>query len=295
MGESSYKSGFVAILGRPNVGKSTLINYLIGEKISIVTPKPQTTRHKITAILTNEKGQIILLDTPGLHKGKKELNKIMMEQTLSAVGENDLIIFITDVAKNSFQKDFEYFQLLEGYKVLLFINKVDLVKREDLLPVIEKYHFTGLFKEILPLSLLKGENCDKIIDLILKYIPEGPKFYPDDIISAENIRFIVAEIIREKIFLLIHEEVPYSIGVIIDYFDEGDKITKIGATIVVERNSQKGILIGKHGKMLKQIGIKAREEIEQLLNKKVYLELFVKVIKNWTKDPKKAKDIFYQK
>jgi len=287
-----FKSGFVAILGRPNVGKSTLVNYLVGQKISIVTEKPQTTRHKISAILTFDSAQIILLDTPGLHKGKKEINTLMMEQALSAVTDNDLIIFITDTSKNNFEKDSEYLKLLEGYTNILLINKVDLIKREQLLPMIEKYNETNLFKEILPLSLTKGENCDKIVDIILKYLPEGPKYYPDDIISTENERFIVAEIIREKTFLLTHQEVPYSIGVKIDYFNEEENITKIGATIIVERDSQKAIIIGKKGQMIKKIGTFAREEIERFLNKKVYLELFVKVIKNWTKDRKKVREIF---
>jgi GTP-binding protein Era len=287
-----YKSGFVSILGRPNVGKSTLINYLLGEKISIVTPKPQTTRHKITCIFTNEKGQIIFLDTPGLHKGKKELNKAMMEQTLSAIKDNDLVIFLTDVSKNNFQKDSEYFELFKNLKVLLFINKVDLINRLELLPMIEQYNSTGIFKEILPISLTKGENCDKIVDLIFKYLPDGPQYYPEDILSTENERFIISEIIREKVFLQTKEEVPYSIGVLIDYFKEDEKLVKIGATIIVERDSQKGIIIGKKGSMLKKIGTLAREEIERFLNKKVFLELFVKVVKNWTKDPKKVKEIF---
>jgi GTP-binding protein Era len=169
---------------------------------------------------------------------------------------------------------------------------VDLIRRDELLPIIEKYHNLNIFEEIIPISLTKGENCGKIIDVILKYLPEGPKYYPDDIISTENERFIVAEIVREKVFMLTHEEIPYSVGVIIDYFHDEENIAKIGASIIVERDSQKAIIIGKKGKMIKEIGIMAREEIETLLNKKVFLELFVKVIKNWTKDGKKVKEIF---
>ncbi len=293
MENKNFKSGFVVVLGRPNVGKSTLINYLLGEKISIVSPKPQTTRNKITAILTDEKGQIILLDTPGLHKGKKELNKVMMEQALSGLGNNDLVVFVTEPVRHAFEKDSEYFKLLEGFNVVLLINKVDLIKKEELLPIIEKYNETGLFREIVPISLRKGFNCEKLTDIFLKYLPEGPQYYPEDILSAENERFIVAEIIREKVFLETREEIPYSAGVVIDYFNEEENIIKIGANVIVERDSQKSIIIGKKGEMLKKIGTLARKDIERLLGKKVFLSLFVKVVKNWTKDSKKVKEIFY--
>ncbi len=280
------------MIGRPNVGKSTLINYLIGEKITIVSPKPQTTRNRITAILSLDEGQIIFLDTPGLHNGKKELNKIMMEQALSAIGNNDLVVFLTDTVGNVFEKDSKYFSLLKDYNVVLVINKVDLIQKEKLLPIMEKYSNTRLFKEIIPVSLKKGYNCEKLIKIFLKYLPEGPKYYPDDIISAENERFIVAEIIREKLFLETRKEVPYSVGILMDYFKEDENLIKIGATVVVERDSQKAIVIGKKGEMLKKIGSSARQDIEKLLGKKVFLTLFVKVIKNWTKDNKKIKEIF---
>ena len=289
---TNYKSGFVTVIGRPNVGKSTLINYLIGEKITIVSPKPQTTRNRITAILSLDEGQIIFLDTPGLHNGKKELNKIMMEQALSAIGNNDLVVFLTDTVGNVFEKDSKYFSLLKDYNVVLIINKVDLIQKEKLLPIMEKYSNTRLFKEIIPVSLKKGYNCEKLIKIFLKYLPEGPKYYPDDIISAENERFIVAEIIREKLFLETRKEVPYSVGILMDYFKEDENLIKIGATVVVERDSQKAIVIGKKGEMLKKIGSSARQDIEKLLGKKVFLTLFVKVIKNWTKDNKKIKEIF---
>ncbi len=288
----NFKSGFVAILGRPNVGKSTLVNYLLGEKLVIVTSKPQTTRHKISAILTTESAQIILLDTPGLHQSRKELNKLMIEQALSAIDDNDLVVYITDTGKSSFDKDFKYLKLIENKKAMLIINKIDTIDKLKLLPLIEKYSKLGIFKEILPISLKKGFNCEKILPLILEYLPEGPKYYPDDIISNENERFLVAEMIREKVFILAHEEVPYSIGVIIDYFKESEKLIKIGATIVVEKPSQKAIIIGKKGEMIKKIGILARKDIENFLRKKVFLELFVKVIKNWTKDKNKVKNIF---
>ena len=291
MDNENFKSGFVAILGRPNVGKSTLVNYLVGEKISIVSSKPQTTRNKIRAILTDNRGQIILLDTPGLHKGKKELNKIMMEQALSGLGENDLVVFVTEASKNSFQKDKKYFDILKGFNVILLINKVDKVKKEELLPLIEEYDSTKIFKEIIPISLKKGFNCEKLTDVFLSYLPEGPKYYPDDIISTENERFFVSEIIREKVFIETRKEIPYSVGVIIDYFEEKDNLVKIGATVIVERDSQKGIIIGKKGEMLKRIGTLARKDMEKFLGKKVFLTLFVKVVKNWTKDSKKIKDI----
>ncbi len=286
----SVKSGYVAILGRPNVGKSTLVNYLVGQKISIVTHKPQTTRNKIFGIANFKEGQIILIDTPGLHKANKELNKAMMKEALRSIEDADLNIFITDVSPNNFEKDQEFLKILENRKNLLFINKIDLIKKPELLPMIEKYNDTGLFLEIVPISLLKGDNLEKITEVIFKYLPEGPAFYPDDITSTESIRFIVAEIIREKVFLKTREEIPYSTSVIIDYFQEEDDIVKIGATIIVEKDSQKKIVIGSKGSMIKEIGKAAREELEIFLGKKVFLELFVKVVKNWTKNPRKVQE-----
>ncbi len=286
----SFKSGYVAILGRPNVGKSTLVNYLVGQKISIVTHKPQTTRNKIFGIANFKEGQIILIDTPGLHKANKELNKAMMKEALRSIEDADLNIFITDVSPNNFEKDQEFLKILENRKNILFINKIDLIKKPELLPMIEKYNDTGLFLEIVPISLLKGDNLEKITEVIFKYLPEGPAFYPDDITSTESIRFIVAEIIREKVFLKTREEIPYSTSVIIDYFQEEDGIIKIGATIIVEKDSQKKIVIGSKGSMIKEIGKAAREELEIFLGKKVFLELFVKVVKNWTKNPRKVQE-----
>ncbi len=286
----SFKSGYVAILGRPNVGKSTLLNYLVGQKISIVTYKPQTTRKKILGIANFKEGQIILIDTPGLHKAQKELNKAMMKEALSGIEDGDLIIYITDVDEKNFEKDYEYIKMLEGKKNLLFINKIDLIKKSQLLPMIEKYNETGLFLEIVPISLLKGENLDVIPEVIFKYLPEGPKFYPEDMSSPLTQRFIVSEIIREKVFLKTREEIPYSTSVIIDYFEENDNLIKIGATIIVEKDSQKKIVIGSKGSMIKEIGKASREELEIFLGKKVYLELFVKVVKNWTKNPRKVNE-----
>ncbi len=286
----SFKSGYVAILGRPNVGKSTLVNYLVGQKISIVTHKPQTTRNKIFGIANFKQGQIILIDTPGLHKAKKELNKAMMKEALRSVEDADLNIFITDTSQDNFEKDQEFLKILENRKNILFINKIDLIKKPELLPMIEKYNNTGLFLEIVPISLIKGDNLDKIVDVIFKYLPEGPAFYPEDITSTETERFIVAEIIREKVFLKTHEEIPYSTSVIIDYFKEEDNLIRIGATIIVEKDSQKKIVIGSKGSMIKEIGKAAREELEIFLGKKVFLELFVKVVKNWTKNPRKVQE-----
>ncbi len=286
----SFKSGYVAILGRPNVGKSTLVNYLVGQKISIVTHKPQTTRNKIFGIANFKEGQIILIDTPGLHKANKELNKAMMKEALRSIEDADLNIFITDVSPNNFEKDQEFLKILENRKNILFINKIDLIKKPELLPMIEKYNDSGLFLEIVPISLLKGDNLERITEVIFKYLPEGPAFYPDDITSTESIRFIVAEIIREKVFLKTREEIPYSTSVIIDYFQEEDGIIKIGATIIVEKDSQKKIVIGSKGSMIKEIGKAAREELEIFLGKKVFLELFVKVVKNWTKNPRKVQE-----
>ena len=286
----SFKSGYVAILGRPNVGKSTLVNYLVGQKISIVTHKPQTTRNKIFGIANFKQGQIILIDTPGLHKAKKELNKAMMREALKSIEDADLNIFITDTSPDNFEKDQEFLKMLENRKNILFINKIDLIKKPNLLPMIEKYDNTGLFLEIVPISLIKGDNLDKIVDIIFKYLPEGPAFYPEDITSTETERFIVAEIIREKVFLKTREEIPYSTSVAIDYFKEEDNLIRIGATIIVEKDSQKKIVIGSKGSMIKEIGKAAREELEIFLGKKVFLELFVKVVKNWTKNPRKVQE-----
>lgn len=285
-----FKSGYVAILGRPNVGKSTLVNYLVGQKISIVTHKPQTTRNKIFGIANFKQGQIILIDTPGLHRARKELNKAMMKEALKSVEDADLNIFITDTHKNNFEKDRVFLNLLENRKNILFINKIDLIKKSEVLPMIEKYNETGLFLEIVPISLLKGENLDKIVDIIFKYLPEGPAFYPDNIVSTETERFIVAEIIREKVFLKLREEIPYSTSVIIDYFYDEENLVKIGASIIVEKESHKKIVIGKKGSMIKDIGIAAREELELFLGKRVYLNLFVKVVKNWTSNPRKVQE-----
>ncbi len=287
-----FKSGYVTILGRPNVGKSTLLNYLVGEKISIVTYKPQTTRRKILGIANFPQGQIIIIDTPGLHKHEKELNKAMMREALSSLEEGDLIIYITDVDERNFEKDYEYIKMLEGKKAILFINKIDLIKKSLLLPMIEKYHNTGFFLEIVPISLIKGDNLDRIVDVIFKYLPEGPQYYPEDMKTPQTLRFLVSEIIREKIFLKTREEIPYSTSVLIDYFEEEDNLVRIGATIIVEKDSQKKIVIGAKGSMIKEIGKSAREEIELLLGKKVYLELYVKVVKNWTKDAKKVQQFF---
>ena len=285
-----FKSGYVAILGRPNVGKSTLVNYLVGQKISIVTHKPQTTRNKIFGIANFKEGQIILIDTPGLHKANKELNKAMIKEAMKSIEDADLNIFITDTDSRNFEKDSEFLKILEGKKNILFINKIDLIKKPELLPMIERYNETGLFLEIVPISLIKGDNLDKIVEVIFKYLPEGPAFYPEDMTSTETERFIVAEIIREKVFLKTREEIPYSTSVVIDYFKEEDNLIKIGATIIVEKDSQKKIVIGSKGSMIKEIGKAAREELEIFLGKKVYLELFVKVVKNWTKNPRKVQE-----
>ncbi len=295
MESKNFKSGFVAILGRANVGKSTLLNFLLGEKISIVSSKPQTTRYTITGILNMEDAQIVLLDTPGLHNPKKQMNRIMMAQTQSVISDNNLVVYVTDVDKNNFEKDKNYLKQNKISNAILLINKVDLIKKEELLPLIEKYNSLGVFDEIIPISLKKLQNLENIVNIILKYLPCGPQYYPDDIISPDSEKFIVSEMIREKVFNLTHEEIPYSVAVTIDYFQEFDKLSKIGATIIVEKSSQKSILVGKNGDMIKKIGIAARKDIEKFLNKKIYLELFVKVVDNWTKDSDIVQDVISSK
>jgi GTP-binding protein Era len=284
-----FRCGYVAIVGLPNVGKSTLLNTLLGQKISIVSPKPQTTRHKLLGICSTESFQIIFLDTPGLLKPKYALQEIMMECTDSAAAEADVILFMIDAVDPpdpGQQKGVEY---LRGLKAVpwLVINKVDLVFKPTLLPLIEAYARTELFREIFPISALKGIGTDDLLRALAREIPEHPPLYPLDIASEHSERFLVAEIIREKLFLHCHEEIPYSATVDVTAFQEKEEgKTVISAEIYVEKDSQKGIVIGRGGSMLKRIGASARKEIEDLIQKQVFLDLHVKVIDDWRKNRK---------
>lgn len=281
---TEHKSGFVSIIGRPNVGKSTFMNRVIGHKIAIMSDKAQTTRNKIQGVMTREDAQIIFLDTPGIHKPKHKLGDYMMRVAKNTLSEIDAIIFMVNVNEDIGRGDEYIMEMLKNVKtpVFLVLNKIDLVHPDALMPKIEKYKTYMDFTEIVPISALEGLNVDHFIDVLKDYLPEGPKYYPDDQISDHPEQFVVGEIIREKILHLTSEEIPHAIGVNVDrMIKESEERVRIEATIFVERDSQKGIVIGKGGKKLKEVGKRARRDIEMLLGSKVYLELWVKVQKDW--------------
>ena len=290
-----FKSGFVSIIGRPNVGKSTLLNLILGEKISITTKKPQTTRNRITGIKNLPSAQIVFWDTPGIHKARDILNKMMVKTALSTISEVDVIFFMIDADKRSGQGDNFILSLLETVKipVILVINKIDLVEKGMLLPLIETMSKKYPFKEIVPISSKTGEGLDRLMSVVVESINEGPRYFPDDIVTDMPERFIVSEMIREKILQRLHEEVPYLTAVEIEKFDEPQDrdVIIINALIIVERDSQKRIVVGKGGKMIKVIGTLARKEIESLLGTKVYLELFVKVKSGWSRSEQSLRDL----
>ena len=281
---TEHKSGFVSIIGRPNVGKSTFMNRVIGHKIAIMSDKAQTTRNKIQGVMTRNDAQIIFLDTPGIHKPKHKLGDYMMRETKNTLSEIDAIMFMVNVNEEIGRGDEYIMEMLKNVKtpVFLVLNKIDLVHPDALMPRIEQYQKYMNFTEIVPISALEGLNVDHFIDVLKTYLPEGPKYYPDDQISDHPEQFVVSEIIREKILHLTSEEIPHAIGVNVDrMIKENDERVRVEATIYVERDSQKGIVIGKGGKKLKEVGKRARHDIEMLLGSKVYLELWVKVQKDW--------------
>lgn len=281
-----FKSGFVAIIGRPNVGKSTLLNGIVEQKVAIMSNKPQTTRNKIQGIYTDKDAQIVFIDTPGIHKPKSELSTFMNKSAYSATRDVEVILFLTNVDEPISTGDKMIIENLKSSKskVFLVLNKIDLISKEELFKFITNLssEYQDIFSEIIPISAKKGTNVDVLLDLIKANLLEGPKYYPDDMISDHPERFIFKEIIREKILQLTGEEIPHSIAVTIDSIKKkkNDSLL-IQASIIVERDSQKGIIIGKGGKKLKQIGTLARSELEDILGSKIYLETFVKVEKNW--------------
>jgi len=291
------KSGFIAIVGRPNVGKSTLLNAIVGEKLAITSSKPQTTRNRITGIRNTEDGQFIFLDTPGIHQAKTPLNRYMVKAATSAFGEVDLILLIVEADRGFDPDDGLILDTLEtaGVPVFLVVNKIDLVAKPMLLPLIDRFRGLYDFREIVPLSAATGDGVDRLLDLIRDAMPEGPKLFPDEMFTDNSERFIAAEIVREKILELTHREIPYATAVTVDSFkeDEEKNRIRIAATITVEKDSQKGILIGKGGRMLKEIGTQSRLEMEKFFAAKIFLELFVRVRKDWTKDPRWLKEFGY--
>ena len=292
-----FKSGFISILGRPNVGKSTLFNRILGEKMAIVSKIPQTTRNRILGIKHLEGGQLIFLDTPGIHKGKTELNQRMSRTAIASGRDADVLLFMTEVPSPSVEKDRELigsFRRSGGIPVLA-INKIDLVKKESLLPLIDQYQRLHPFRAIVPVSAMTGEGVDALITEILRHLPESPPYYPDDMVTDQTERFLVSEIIREKLIDHCYQEIPYATAVTIDEFKEQTErnLVLIKATVHVERDSQKKIVIGKGGQRLKKVGQDARREIEGLLEKRVFLELWVNVEKNWTRDPRALNRLGY--
>lgn len=295
--EKQFKSGFVAIIGPPNVGKSTLLNYLLGEKISITSQKPQTTRNRILGILHRENAQIIFVDTPGIHKATGPLNKRIVETALSALVDVDLILVMVDASARDEVSETLLIKSLEDQKkpVIMALNKIDITQKSRLLALIDQWKDAFPFKEIIPISAQTGEQTDVLIASMEAHLPDGPPFFPPDSITDATERFIVSELIREKAFRLTGQEIPYSIAVTVDKFSENEKtrLISIHATIHVERESQKGIVIGKGGVKLKQIGEAARKDIETLLSTKIFLKLFVRVQKNWSKDSKALRNFGY--
>ncbi|RUT36423.1 GTPase Era [Paenibacillus zeisoli] len=293
-----FKSGFVAIVGRPNVGKSTLMNQVIGQKIAIMSDKPQTTRNKIHGVYTTPEMQIVFLDTPGIHKRQSKLGDFMNQTALNTLGEVEAVLFLADASEGFGGGDRFIIERLKGIRtpVILILNKIDKIEPEQLLPLIEEYRKLNDFAEIIPISAMHGNNVNTMLEQITKYLPEGPQYYPEDQITDHPEQFVCAELIREKILLNTREEVPHSIAVTIeDMKVEGNGVVHISAVIFVERDSQKGIIIGKQGAMLKEVGRLARKDIENLLGSKIFLELWVKVKKDWRNQDRVLKDLGFHK
>ncbi|MCH5343191.1 MAG: GTPase Era [Acetatifactor sp.] len=280
---NAHRSGFATLIGRPNVGKSTLMNRLIGQKIAITSNKPQTTRNRIQTVLTLPEGQIVFLDTPGIHKAKNKLGDYMVSVAERTLNEVDVVLWLVEPSTFIGAGERHIIEQLKKTRtpVILVINKTDTVKKEEILKFIDTYRKELDFQEIVPVSALKGDNTDTLVQCILKYLPYGPAFYDEDTITDQPMRQIVAELIREKALRLLSEEIPHGIAVSIESMKERKGLYDIEATIICEKDSHKGIVIGKGGQMLKQIGSKARPEIEDLLERKVNLQLWVKVKKDW--------------
>lgn len=294
---ADFRSGFVAIVGAPNVGKSTLLNQMLGEKISITSKKPQTTRNRILGVMHKPSSQLVFIDTPGIHKAKRPLNIRIVDAAISALGNVDIVLVMVDVANPDPDSEAFLVKKLKKTKqpVVLALNKTDLVKKPALLTIIDKWAKAYSFEAIIPISAILGGQIEELVEAMEALLPKGPPFFPEDTLTDLPERFIAAEMIREKVFRLTGQEIPYSTAVTLDSFSEEKKgaLVKIHATIHVERASQKGMIIGKNGAKLKMIGTEARKEIEQMVGTRVFLKLFVRVHKNWSKDTKALRKFGY--
>jgi len=288
------KSGFVGILGKPNAGKSTLLNWLLGEKIALVSPKANASRKRVDAIVMHGEDQIILLDTPGLHEKEKLLNKFMLKEALKALGDSDIVLFLADVRDDlsGYEKFLEFNE--KNIPHIVVLTKTDLVPSEEVEKKIREYKKIGKALDVIPISAVEGKGKEKLLDAVAQHLPEHPYYYDPEIISTEHIRDIYKELIREALFEKLGDELPYETDILIEKFEEFDNIDKIYATIIVERFSQKGMIIGKKGKKIKEIGIYARKLLEQFSGKKIYLELYVKVVPGWSKNKKMLKELGYE-
>ena len=288
-----FRSGFVAILGRPNAGKSTLLNRLVGQKIAIVTSKPQTTRNRIQGIMNRPSGQIVFIDTPGLHKADSALGRQMMREVAAALEGIDVLLLVVDAIGALPRADEFLLQRAKSFggTTILALNKIDRLPKAQLLPLIEAYRKAHEFAAIVPISALKGSGCAELLEEILKCLPQGQPYFPDDQVTDQPERFLAAEIVREKAIALTYHEVPHALAVFVDKFEETPRLLRIHATLHVERDSQRKILIGSKGAMLKRIGTEARKDLEALLGMKIFLGLYVKVAPGWRENPQKVREL----
>lgn len=295
---SQFKSGFVTLIGRPNVGKSTLLNHIVGQKITIISDKAQTTRNKIQGIYTTDTEQIVFIDTPGIHKPKHRLGKFMVDSAIGTIGGVDVVLFLINVTEKIGPGDRFIMDKLQSIQtpVFLVLNQIDQILPDELPDIIASYTSEGNFAEVIPISALQGNNVSELLNHVVSYLPEGPQFYPDEQVSDHPEYFIVSELIREKVLHLTREEIPHSVAVVTEQIDrDTDGKVQVNAMIIVERKSQKGIIIGKGGKMIKDIGIRARKDIERLLGDDIHLELWVKVQRDWREKPARLNEYGYRR
>lgn len=291
-----FKSGFVAVVGRPNAGKSTLVNALVGQPVSIVTPVPQTTRNRILGIVHRPDAQIVLMDTPGIHRPLSRLNEQMMQFVRQALEERDVTVLLVDASEKFGKGDEFAVSLVKEYaaRTILALNKIDRIKKTSLLPLMERYAKLHEFEEIIPISALRGEGLEDLTRAVIRLLPEGPAYFPEDQYTDQPERFLAAEIVREKVIKQTRQELPYVTAVVVEKFEETPTLTRIHARIVVEKESQRPIVLGAGGQRIKQIGTEARKDLEKLFPPKVFLQLYVKVEPNWRDDPKRVAELDYR-